>query len=205
MEAHPHTVHKAVHDTWVDVAERRLPGLDGQERWRGEAGEAGFWRCFLQTVFTRAGGGPLPPGLLRVLILHFQDERHWTVYDDVFAVLEELSLRGLRLVVVSNWDSTLPALLKRLRLTTHFHAVVVSALVGRSKPAPEIFQEALRVADVRPEEALHVGDSPDDDYHGARAAGIRALLLDRANRASSGYDRIRSLAEIPALLGSDET
>lgn len=111
-------------------------------------------------------------------------------------MLDALRARGLKLLVVSNWDSKLPALLDRLDLTRHFDAVVVSALVGASKPAREIFETALSVAGVAAHEALHVGDSPSEDYEGARAAGLPALLLDRAGVAGDGFETIRSLQEI---------
>jgi putative hydrolase of the HAD superfamily len=46
-------------------------------------------------------------------------------------------------------------------------------------------------------EALHVGDSLRDDYEGARAAGLHALLLDRKNQHGDVAERIASLAELP--------
>jgi FMN phosphatase YigB (HAD superfamily) len=45
-------------------------------------------------------------------------------------------------------------------------------------------------------EALHVGDSPSEDYEGARNAGLPALLLDRAGLGHEGLESIRSLQEI---------
>lgn len=188
-------VHHAVHETWRDVAERRLVRED---RWADDDGELGFWRRFVQAVYSRVGGGALPPALLAGLVEHFAHESHWSVYPDVPETLAELRALGLKLVVVSNWDSTLPRLLARLALDVHFDAVVVSAVVGKSKPAREIFDVALRLAGVAAAEALHVGDSAEDDYDGARAAGLAALLLDRHARAGDGYERIATLAELPS-------
>lgn len=111
-------------------------------------------------------------------------------------MLVALRSRGMKLLVVSNWDSSLPSLLDRLDLTRRFDAVVVSALVGASKPAREIFETALEAAGVAAHEALHVGDSPSEDYEGARNAGLPALLLDRAGVAGGGFETIRSLQEI---------
>ena len=108
----------------------------------------------------------------------------------------------MKIVVVSNWDSTLPALLDRLDLTRYLDGVVVSALVGASKPSREIFATALAAAGVAPHEVLHVGDSPLDDYEGARAAGLPALLLDRAGLAHDGVESIRTLREILPRLAS---
>jgi len=186
-------VRDALHGTWGLVAARQV---QGEERWGHDDGERGFWRSFVQEVFQRVGGGALPDGLLDELIAHFHRQESWAVYPEVLGVLEALHERGLKVLVVSNWDSTLPALLDRLDLTRHFDGVVVSALVGASKPAREIFDTALALAGVAAHEALHVGDSPSEDYEGARNAGLPALLLDRAGIARGGFDSIRSLQEI---------
>jgi REG-2-like HAD superfamily hydrolase len=183
----------ALHGTWGLVAARQARG---EERWGGEAGERGFWRSFVQEVFSRVGGGVLPEELLDELVAHFHRQESWSLYPEVLEVLSALRERGLKLFVVSNWDSTLPALLDRLDLTRYFDGVVVSALVGASKPAREIFEKALEAAGVEAHEALHVGDSPSEDYEGARAAGLPALLLDRAGVAEGGFESIRSLQEI---------
>ena len=186
-------VRDALRATWGHVAARQARG---EARWGGRDGERGFWRSFVQDVFSRVGGGELPEGLLDELVEHFAHPESWSLYPEVLGVLADLRERGLKLLVVSNWDSRLPALLDRLELTRHFDAVVVSAIVGASKPAREIFDVALDLAGVAADEALHVGDSPTEDYEGARSAGLPALLLDRAGVAASGFESIRSLQEI---------
>ncbi len=150
----------------------------------------------MQDVLSRVGGGALEEGLLDELVAHFARPESWSLYPEVLDVVGELRGRGVKLLVVSNWDSTLPALLDRLGLTPHFDGVVVSALVGASKPDRRIFETALEAAGVGADEALHVGDSPSEDYEGARAAGLPALLLDRAGVAGVGFETIRSLQEI---------
>jgi putative hydrolase of the HAD superfamily len=179
------------------VAERRARG---EERWGTKDGERGFWRRFVQGVLWRAGGGELREEMLQELIDHFGDPAHWSVYPDVVPVLDELGRRGTVLAVVSNWDSSLPRLLDRLELTPRFSAIVVSALAGVSKPSPRIFEEALARTGVAASEVLHVGDHPAEDYEGARAAGLSALLLDRVGHRHRAAESIASLAEIPAWL-----
>jgi len=188
-------VHRAVHETWREVAARRARGDEG---WSIGGGEASFWRRFVEEVFTRVGGGPLPDAMLAGLVRHFRKAAHWRVYEEVPAVLAALRDAGMKLLVVSNWDSSLPPLLSELGLTPFFDDVVVSALVGASKPSRGIFDMALRRAGVAADEALHVGDSLHDDYDGARAAGLSALLLDRAGRVpkGDGIETIGSLAEV---------
>jgi putative hydrolase of the HAD superfamily len=112
-------------------------------------------------------------------------------YEDAAPALADLGSLGLRLVCVSNWDCSLPAVLARCGLEGALDGVVTSAEAGARKPDPAIFRFALRLADCSAAEAVHVGDTPEEDVAGARAAGIRALLLERGTDGG-----IRSLGAI---------
>ncbi len=200
MTASAEEVQRAVLATWCDVSERRARG---EERWSIGGGEAHFWHHFVAEVFARAGGGPLPDELLAGLVRHFRNAAHWRVYPEVQDVLGALRAGGVRLLVVSNWDSSLPPLLTELGLTPYFDDILVSALFGASKPSRAIFDEAVRLAGVAHDEALHVGDSLHDDYHGAREAGLAALLVDRSGQALAGIETVSSLVEVvPRVLSA---
>jgi putative hydrolase of the HAD superfamily len=136
----------------------------------------------------------------RRLAAHFRDPASWAIYGDVLPALDALDRRGLLMAVVSNWDSHLPALLRRLGLATRFRVLAVSAVEQTGKPEPEIFRRTCARLSVSPGETLHVGDSLREDYEGARAAGLWAMLLDRENRHPGLPDRIRTLTEIPRWL-----
>ncbi len=112
-------------------------------------------------------------------------------YPDAAPALAGLRERGLSLVCVSNWDASLPEVLRRCGLEGSLDAVVTSAGVGVAKPDPAIFGAALELAGCEPGEALHVGDTESEDVAGAQAAGIPALLIDRR-----GGGQVASLAEI---------
>src|SRR5690349_3736822 len=103
----------------------------------------------------------------------------FSVYPDVVPALEGLREHGVRLIAVSNWDCSLPKLLERYGLGERLDGTITSAATGARKPDPAIFSAALELAGCEPDEALHVGDTPEEDLAGARAAGIRALLIDR--------------------------
>jgi putative hydrolase of the HAD superfamily len=113
-------------------------------------------------------------------------------YPDAIPALEGLRGRGLRLVAVSNWDCALPRVLERCGFGDLLDGAVSSAAARARKPDPAIFTPALELARCGPDQALHVGDTPEEDVEGARAAGIRPLLIDRDG---NGGD-ISSLSEI---------
>ncbi len=102
-----------------------------------------------------------------------------SAYPDAVPALTALRRRGLRLVAVSNWDCSLGTVLARCGLAELLEGAVSSAEAGAAKPDPAIFAAALELVGCPPAEALHVGDTPEEDVIGAEAAGIRALLLDR--------------------------
>jgi len=165
-------------------------------------GEADFWRGFLNRVRSLLDGGTLTDDAFTMLAEHFRRAESWAVFDDVVPVLDELARRGLALAIVSNWDSYLPQLLEKKGIADRFGAVSVSAIEQTGKPDAEIFLRTCRRLDVAPAEALHVGDSPRDDFEGATAAGLRAVLLDRKDQHRNVAERIRSLAEIPGRLAA---
>ena len=112
-------------------------------------------------------------------------------YPDAKPALAELRSLGLRRVCVSNWDISLPEVLDRCGLGALLDGVVTSAGAGARKPDPAIFAAALALADCDAAEALHVGDTPEEDIAGAAGAGIPSLRVDRA-----GGGDISSLGEI---------
>lgn len=119
-------------------------------------------------------------------------------YDDALPALGRLRELGLRLLCVSNWDYQLPLVLGQVGLADALDFAVTSAAFGARKPDPALFAAALKVAGCAADEALHVGDSPEEDITGAHAAGIRALLIDR-----NGGGDVASLAQIEAHLLTD--
>lgn len=181
---------------WEEMTQAHPPGLDRYHTLKG--GEWAWWGELLRQVLAEIGHpAPWRP-VLDELFAAFSDPAMWRVFEEVPEVLEGLRGRGLRLAVVSNWDSRLPDLLARLRLAGYFDEVLVSALEGVEKPAPAIFLRACSRLAVPPERCLHVGDSPLDDVRGAESAGIEAVLVDRADAFTDGFRRI------PDLRGLDD-
>jgi putative hydrolase of the HAD superfamily len=120
----------------------------------------------------------------------------WRLFPETRATLDALAQRGYKLGLISNWDARLRPLLAELDIARYFHVSVISCEVGAEKPDAAIFQHALRCARVRPAAALHIGDSPREDVRGARAVGMRALLLERDHKTSVHAASIRALSEL---------
>jgi putative hydrolase of the HAD superfamily len=125
-----------------------------------------------------------------------------TVPADVVPALKAFRALGLRLVVVSNANGALRRLFDRVGLAPHIDVLLDSHEEGVEKPDPRLFQIALARSGARCETTVHVGDLYHVDVAGARAAGLRAVLLDAAGLYSD-YDcpRVASLDELARLLG----
>lgn len=103
----------------------------------------------------------------------------WEMYPEVPAVLQKLGSQGYELGVISNFDTRFFDIVRALGLEHFFDSITISSLAGSVKPSPQIFQHALEQHVVEPEEAMHVGDDPKEDFEGATKAGLAGVLLDR--------------------------
>ena len=159
-----------------------FPGLEGEALL---AAEQAWWVELIDACLKACGvERPLPPELGPALFQHFATAEPWHVYDDVVEHLERWRSTGLRLVVVSNFDQRLSPLLEELALAPMLDAVVVSSQVGAAKPDPRPFQRALELLELAPQAVWHIGDSPEDEL-GARAAGLRCVLIQRKQPAGT--------------------
>lgn len=114
----------------------------------------------------------------RLFARHAEKNLWGNVRDRTIETLEELRRRGYRLGVISNADGRAEQALDVAGLGAHFEFVIDSGLVGVDKPDPRIFHMALERIGVHPHDAVYVGDIYEIDVQGARAAGMRAILVD---------------------------
>jgi putative hydrolase of the HAD superfamily len=112
--------------------------------------------------------------------------------------LELLRSRGHRLAIISNWDDTLEAILRRRALLDLFDLVVASTDVGAAKPDAAIFHLALERAGVAAEAAIHVGDDLEADVAGARTAGIRPIHFGA--KPAGDVESVATLGDLVRLL-----
>ena len=110
---------------------------------------------------------------------YFETSAPWRVYPDTLNSLARWQSMGIALGVISNFDSRLHRVLNLLGLAEYFQSVTISTEVGAAKPSAAIFQAALAKHQCTAQEAWHIGDSEAEDYAGAQAGGMRAVLLAR--------------------------
>ncbi|MBW4636920.1 MAG: HAD-IA family hydrolase [Gloeocapsa sp. UFS-A4-WI-NPMV-4B04] len=117
------------------------------------------------------------------LYTYFATAEPWFVYPDVYPVLKRWQQLEVELGVLSNFDSRLYSVLEALDLSQFFTSITISTEVGAAKPDPKIFEVALKKHNSSAQLALHIGDSWQEDYQGANAAGLKAIWLQRKKQA----------------------
>ncbi len=129
----------------------------------------------------------------------FLQGRHDVSYfNHTFEVLKILSSQ-YTLAALSNGNADV----KRLEIGQYFSFSYSSADVGTGKPAPDMFLAALKHLNIQAEEAVHVGDHPENDIRAAAQAGLGAIWLNIADQTPPvgvAYQEVECLSEIPDCL-----
>ena len=180
------------------AAWNRRGGLSSLGEETNEVKERAWWHSLVREVFESSGGVSRFEEFFEALHRSFEEKHLWEIYPEVLDALRDLKAAGLTLAIVSNWDLRLPRLVRNLGLADYFDFLLSSSVCGATKPSPKIFHEALAQAKVAPHEAVHVGDTYDEDFVGASRVGIHALLIDRSGTGNSvpKEAKLRSLAEL---------
>ncbi|MGA2192913.1 MAG: HAD family hydrolase [Nitrospirota bacterium] len=92
-----------------------------------------------------------------------------------------------------------------LNLGRFFRHLFISSDYGYRKPEPRFFSLALKALDVRPQNAVFVGDNAYRDLYGAKKAGMRMVLVRSSEREYEGVVPdfyIESVADLEAILGN---
>jgi FMN phosphatase YigB (HAD superfamily) len=190
-EGHPHPPERVAAALRAEVLHYRAHHDEGRD-----AASLASLRLNCAAVLAEGLGDDVPPlpRLTEILV----DALRFDLIPDAVPALDAMADAGLRLGVVSNWDCGLGDVLAGLGVAERFGVVAASAVVGAGKPDPAIFHHALDALGVAPGEALHCGDLPAYDCAGAAAAGVRAVLIDRAGGMAGGP--CPTIAALPELL-----
>lgn len=114
--------------------------------------------------------------------LHYAKADAWGIYPEAFEVLEALRDHDVDLVVLSNWDARLHAVLDKSGLGEFLPRRFISAELGWEKPDPAIYRHVAETLRLPPGAFLSVGDDPKNDVEGPKKAGWRAVQIERPKR-----------------------
>ncbi len=206
-------VEKAFHAEW-----HKRNGMTTLAGLSSEKIERQWWYTLVRDVFGNLGQFDDFDAFFQELYDQFARAECWRLFDDAVPTLESLQKQGFRLGMISNWDHRLFSIVEQLGLSRFFEHVTASSAVGVAKPGKKIFEAALTAMKADAAHSVHVGDSLEDDYHGASRAGLRAVLIDRAHpsldqgspsrrhlraphrKAYNSVVRIDSLDDLPDIL-----
>jgi HAD superfamily hydrolase (TIGR01549 family) len=163
----------------------RHPELDHDEE---------IWVLFTQRIVEGMGGAGDTYAAAVELTRAWDHAHHFELYEDALPTLAELRRRGYVLGLLSNTARDIDAFVEHHGI--HVDARLTSFVHGKTKPHEAIFRRMLGLLGTEPAETLMVGDTLEDDIDGARAVGMEAVLLDRADRYPAFPGRIRGLGEL---------
>jgi putative hydrolase of the HAD superfamily len=190
---HGCTISEAEVRSGFRIAFAKQEELDRTTCWRAdEARERSRWKAIVADVLAGT-----PDACFDDLWHWFSTPAAWTVHPDAGEVLQALAARCIVLGIGSNWDSRLLPMVEAFpELAPARGRCLISSLVGWRKPAPQFFHALAETAGTRPDQLLYVGDDVQNDFDGARAAGLKAILIDP--HGEPGPDRIRRLRDLIA-------
>jgi HAD superfamily hydrolase (TIGR01549 family) len=188
--------------TWRVLSEFRR----AQETLRGQVTDRGAGLEQLQLTARRTG---LSVEQVETLVAEWMIERPLKYLarcraEGLLQLLDFLARRGIRVGVFSDYPPELK--LKALGVAGRFSVLVCSADpdVGLFKPHPRGFLVASARWQIDPSEILVVGDRPDADAAGARAAGMPCVIVGGRNgRRSSDFLSLDSLERLRDVLDDD--
>jgi putative hydrolase of the HAD superfamily len=160
---------------WKEMPMR--PAIDGPR----EDDDEGWWRELVDRVIDRVAPETREldrDAFFEVVYSHFAEAGVWDLYPEVLEVLEALRPR-FDLAVISNFDGRLRMIFEHLGVSKFFSHVFLSSELGADKPDPLIYQRAVELSGIAPNEALHAGDDAVRDWRGAGAAGLSIFRLER--------------------------
>lgn len=172
----------------------------------GGGHEAG-WRALVRTLVVAGAPGIVDADAMVEALWQGQATRNlWRhVPPPARTMLDALAAQRIPLVITSNSEGHLAALVRELGLDHYFLRVLDSGVLGISKPDRRIFALAAETLGVPLAEMVHVGDSESADVVGAIDAGAQAIRFDgfvpgAAARPTRAYLRLDDHAALLAAL-----
>ncbi len=177
----------------------KITGL--QRHATNELRERQRWKNIVSEVFEDVSSAD--DVLFDALWEHFSRGEHWKMFEEVAEIWQVLERLNLVIAIASNFDERLSAICTAHQPLNSCQRIYWSAEIGYPKPSPEFFAEIARRLNALPQEILFVGDSPVNDYQGAKAVGWNAKLLCRQQESVTGPDEILNLRQILPLVNGE--
>jgi putative hydrolase of the HAD superfamily len=191
-----------VREAWRHGGQHFLRAADEGRMFSTSQGEShAFWTTLYAEIlsFLRIADEGAP----QVLYETFSDPSTYALFADAVPTVEEFRSRGIKVGVISNFESWLKTLLDHLKIHDLFDVIAISGDLGWEKPDARIFEWAMREAGVGPKQSVHVGDSPNFDAQPAHDLGMVGVLLDRHGRwtdLDADYPTVTSLGELVGIV-----
>ncbi len=158
---------------------------------------------YQQVLLEEVGLAHAVPMVEQIRERYLKVDHEFRLFPDVLPTIMELRDAGYRIGVITNVTDDPTEQLDAVGLKGAFDAITASCIVGCEKPDVRIFQAAMTALGIEPRQAVHVGDQFLADVEGARAAGMKAVLLDRHDLQSGRHPhRVSTLLELAPLLRS---
>jgi putative hydrolase of the HAD superfamily len=173
-----------------DQPSGRIPALERQ-----------WWKSVVSATFSALERPRCFDAFFDDVYEFFRTADGWQLDSDARPVLEALKGRGVKIGLVTNYDSRVLDVLESLGIRNLFDTLTISTLAGAAKPDRLIFLNACAALSCPPAETVHVGDDYEEDLQGASQAGLCAYLYDPQGRyREQNLPRICRLAELLEIL-----
>jgi len=130
----------------------------------------------------------------------FEERNKVDLFPNAKSILETLS-KSHPLIALTNGNADL----KIIGINQYFHAHYKPSDVGKPKPEPEMFQLALKKFNLRPEQAIHIGDDFICDVQAAKHIGMKTiwaniLKVDHPECELLADATVTCLSELPKVI-----
>jgi putative hydrolase of the HAD superfamily len=123
-------------------------------------------------------------------------------FSDIEPIIKQAA-QSFTLGIISNthYPQLIHRNLEAMNIAQYFAVIVTSVEHGHRKPHPSIFQDTLTQLNIGPPQVLYIGDNYNDDYIGAKNAGLQCILIDpKQQHIKTARDRVDTLYDVFAKL-----
>lgn len=141
-----------------------------------------------------------PKEIYDIYLKSFED--NWSLFDDVYNVIEKLYNKGYKLGVISNGDLNQQTdKLKRTGIYKFFEIVTTSSEYDYSKPNPKLYEAIIQRFNIDKSKMIMIGDQVEKDVIPCLSIGIDAIWLNRKGEENKeNVTEIKSLEDIFEIL-----